>query len=313
MTPLVRSYVLGTLIAFAAMSPASAQSIDGSHPVVEPAAGAELWVSSDSEKTSVVKLTGRALWDFEGPTNFQGIDLEHAWFSPEGQHAREQTRVYLDMAGAAGGNWKWNAKLGTNGSTIVGSGSIRASDWSKELFLEREIVETPRGVDQGIYYTLLGASADLVSGREDTLSAMAGVQKFTGSNTRLHLRGTYVHVIKPELGLSIQLRARYFHSTFPGEFDYYSPRNFIQLTPVVQMRRFDRAGWMYLIALGYGAQRATGSRWQAARLADLRLESPSSSRRLQAFAELQFSNNSLVGAASNYNYMVARLGLTTKL
>lgn len=311
----VRSCALACSIACLAVAPASAQSVGGSLQtgLVQPAAGVEFWMSSDSEKTGVVKLTGRALWRFEGSTNYQGIDIERAWFSPEGQHARKQTRAYLDMAGAVATKWNWSAKVGTNGTTILGSASIRASDWSKELFVERETVETPRGVDQGIYYTLLGASADLVSDRRDTLSAMGGVQKFTGSNARLHLRGTYVHVLKTDLGLSIQLRTRYFHSTVPGEFDYYSPRDFIQLTPVVQMRRFDRGGWMYLIALGYGVQRATGSHWQAARLADLRLESPRSSRRLQAFAELQFSNNSLVGAAGNYNYAVARLGLTTRL
>lgn len=311
----IRSCAVACSIGFAAVTPASAQSSDGSFHgnLVQPAAGVELWTSTDSEKTSVVKLTARALWNFEGTTNYQGIDVERAWFSPKGQHAREQTRAYLDIAGDVAGKWDWSAKLGTNGSTILGSGEIRASNWSKELFVEREIVETPRGVDQGIYYTLLGASADLVSSSRDTLSAMAGVQKFTGKNARLHLRGTYVHVIKPSLGLSIQLRARYFHSTFPGEFDYYSPRQFMQLIPVVQVRRFDRGGWMYLIALGYGAQQATGNHWQAARLADLRLESPGSSRRFHAFAELQLSNNSLVGAAGNYNYIVARLGLTAKV
>ena len=315
MNRFVRSCALACFIAFAAAAPAEAQSIDRSHrgDLLQPALGAELWMSSDSEKTGVVKLTGRALWSFEGPANYQGLDVERAWFSPEGQRAREQTRAYLDVAGAVAGIWNWSAKVGTNGSTVLGSASIRASDWSKELFVEREIVETPRGVDEGIYYTLVGASADLVSGSRDTLSAMGSVQKFTGRNARLQLRGTYVHVLKPSLGLSIQLRSRYFHSTVPGEFDYYSPRNFIQLTPVVQMRRFDGAGWMYLIALGYGTQRATGTRWQAARLADLRLESPRSSRRLQTFAELQFSNNSLLGAAANYSYVVARLGLTASL
>jgi hypothetical protein len=70
---------------------------------------------------------------------------------------------------------------------------------------------------------------------------------------------------------------------------------------------------MYLVALGYGAQKATGSRWQAARLADLRIESPARSRELQAFIQLQYSNNSLSAGAGNYHYVMARLGLTAKL
>lgn len=285
----------------------------GSSPELAPAAGVELWASTDSDKTSVVKLTGRALWEFEGPSKYQGIDLERAWFSPDGQHTREQTRVYADLADSIGDKWKWSAKVGTNGDTILGAASLRSSDWSRELFVEREIVETPRGVDEGIYYTFAGASADLVSGREDTLNAVAGVQKFTGRNERFHLRGTYVHVVEPRLGLSLQLRARYFHSTVPGEFDYYSPRDFVQVIPVVQMRRFDHAGWMYLAALGYGAQKATASKWQSARFADLRVESAARSRKLHAFAEVQYSNSSLVGAAGNYDYVVGRVGLTARL
>ena len=305
---------LAFVIGFTAMTPASAQSVNAPQSdLVQPAAGLELWMSSDSEKTSVVKLTGRALWAFDGAARYQGIDIEHAWFTPEGQHTREQTRAYLDFAGTVRSKWNWSAKLGTNGDTVLGSGSIRTSDWSKELFAEREIVETPRGVNDGIYYTLLGASADLVSARQDTLSTMAGVQKFTGRNARLHLRGTYVHVIEPAVGLSVQLRARYFHSTAPGEFDYYSPRDFVQLSPLVQLRRFDHTGWMYLIALGYGAQEASANHWQSARLADIRLESPRSSKRLQAFAEIQYSNSSLIGAAGNYSYLVGRLGITTRL
>jgi hypothetical protein len=70
---------------------------------------------------------------------------------------------------------------------------------------------------------------------------------------------------------------------------------------------------MILLAAGYGAQKATGSGWQAARLADFRLESPASSTKLRAYAEVQYSNSSLVGAASNYRYIVGRIGLTKRL
>ncbi len=313
MTPLRDLVTFALFIGFTWATPAWGQSLKAPESdFLQPALGAELWMSTDSEKTSVVKLTGRTLWRFGGATDYQGIDVERAWFTPQGQHTREQTRAYLDFAASARRTIKWSAKVGTNGHTILGSGSIRTSDWSKELFVEREIVETPRGVDDGIYYTMLGASADLVSDRQNTLSAMAGIQKFTGKNTRIHLRGTYVRLIEPSFGLSVQLRARYFHSTMPGEFDYYSPRDFAQVIPVVQFRRFDHTGWMYLIAVGYGAQKATGSHWQAARLADFRLESPKSSNRLQAFAAIQYSNSSLFGAAGNYNYVMARVGITTR-
>ncbi|MGN6850640.1 MAG: hypothetical protein ACTHJK_14385 [Sphingomicrobium sp.] len=299
------------VLSAAAIAPARAAD-EGPASSFQPGAGVEIWASTDSDKTSVVKLLGRALWDFEGPAKYGGIDVERAWFAPDGQHARRQTRVYLDLADSLGGKWKWSVRVGTNGDTVLGSASVRSDDWSKELFVEREIVETPRGVDEGIYYTFAGASADVLSTRANTINLVAGFQKFTGRNDRLHLRGTFVHVVDPRLGISIQLRARYFHSTVPGEFDYYSPRDFAQLIPVVQMRRFTRSGWMVLVAGGYGAQKATGSSWQSARLADVRIESPRSSRKLQAFAEVQYSNSSLAGAGAHYSYVMGRLGLTRR-
>jgi hypothetical protein len=155
-------------------------------------------------------------------------------------------------------------------------------------------------------------SLDHALGDRDNLNTTAAVQEFTGKNVRLHVRGNYVHVVKPALGFSVQLRTRFFHSTKPGEFDYYSPRNFVQAIPVAQMRRFDSGGWMYLVALGYGVQKATGTGWQSARLADLRIESPHQGRDLQAFAGLQYSNNSLSQGGGSYHYVAVRAGLTAR-
>lgn len=310
-----RRCVPAMLALSAALTPASAEQAAApeAERLLAPAGGVELWVSTDSDKTDVVKLLGRALWSFKGPDEYQGIDLETARYSPQGQRSRKQERVYLDLADQLGTKWRWRARVGTNGHTVLGSATLRASDWSKEFFVERDIVETARGVDEGLYYTFVGASFDFPAGERDVFNAMSGFQKFTGRNERLHLRGSYVHVIKSDLGLSAQLRARYYHSTVPGEFDYYSPRDFAQILPVVQVRRFDRSGWMYLVALGYGAQKATGSQWHAARLADLRIESPVSSRKLQAFGQIQYSNTSLSGGGGAYHYVMARLGLTLRL
>lgn len=279
----------------------------------QPGLGAELNFSTDSDHTDVMKLSGRGLWKFDDRDHYQGIAIERAWFTPSGDNTRTDTRAYIDLADNLGANWRWRAKVGTNGDTILGSAALRSKDWSKEFFLEREIVETRLGLDRGIYYTFGGASFDIPAGPRDTFNVMGGVQEFTGKNVRTHLRGSLVHVLAPKLGLSAQLRARYFHSTHPGEFDYYSPRNFRSLLPVLQMRRFDNRGWMYLVALGYGAQKATGSHWQSARLVDLRIESPARSNKLQAFAQLQYSNNSLNQGGGGYHYVAGRLGLTVRL
>lgn len=275
------------------------------------AAGTELFVSTDSDDTSVVKLLGRALFQDDGADNFVGVAAEQAWFTPLGGDTRKDQRAYLELGRKLGSNWIGRARLGTDGKTWLGSANLRTRDWSKEIFLEREIVETPRGVDEGVYYTFLGASVDFKLSDTDTFNTTAAVQAFTGKNERLHLRGSYVHVVKPSLGLSVQLRARAFHSTEPGEFDYYSPKTFVQVLPVVQMRRFTSSGWMVLGAVGYGLQKATNSDWQSARLADFRVESPRGTRDLRAFVSVQYSNNSLSGSG-DYNYVMGRVGLTAR-
>lgn len=274
-----------------------------------PAAGLELFASADSEKTDVVKLLGRAAVRDKGTDDYLGIAVERAWFTPQGRKTRKDLRVYADLAGQAGKDMLWKARLGTDGETWLGSANVRSSDWSKEIFLEREIVETRRGLEDGIYYTFLGASMDSSVSPSDTFNLTAAIQSFTGRNERLHLRASHVHVIKSELGLSVQLRARYFHSTAPGEFDYYSPRNFFQLLPLVQMRRFSSSGWMLLGAAGLGAQRATGTGWQSAKFVEARFEGPRGSRGFRTFGQVQYSNSSLAGSG-NYDYVMARLGVT---
>lgn len=300
--------LLAGLAAWTAMTQSPARAAEGETPAA-PAAGVELFASTDSDDTSVVKLLGRGLVENDGPDRFFGIALEQAWFTPQGGRTRKDQRIYADLADKAGDKWLWRARVGTDGDTAIGALSARTADWSKEFFVEREIVETPRGVDEGIYYTLAGASFDLASSERNTLNAMVGVQEFTGSNERLHLRGSFIHVVKPELGVSAQLRARAFHSTEPGEYDYFSPKNFVQVLPVVQMRRFTNTAWMILGAAGYGVQKSTGSNWQSARLADLRVESPRQARNFRAFAHIQYSNSSLTGSG-DYHYVMGRFGLT---
>ncbi len=298
-------FVLGA----AALSPAMAQDELDSGDGMSPAAGVEVWASTDADNTDVIKILGRALWDFKGRDKFQGIAVEKAWFKPLGGQTYEAERVYLDLADSLGDDWLWRARIGTDGDTVLGSASIRRRDWRQEFFVEREIIETPLGLKNGIYYTFVGANFDLPVDDSNVFAVMGGVQEFTGDNVRLHARASYIRALDSNVGLTAQLRGRYYHSTHPGEFDYFSPRDYGEILPVLQIRRFDNDGWMYLAAAGYGVQKATGSDWQAARYANLKIESPRNARRIDAFAEAVYSNNSITGGL-NYDYVLGRAGLT---
>ncbi|QNP44549.1 hypothetical protein H9L15_15745 (plasmid) [Sphingomonas daechungensis] len=77
------------------------------------------------------------------------------------------------------------------------------------------------------------------------------------------------------------------------------------------MRRFTTSGWMLLGAVGYGAQRATGGAGLGPPGRSPRGK-PAWTARFQAFAQAQYSNNSISGSG-NYDYVMARIGLTKSL
>ncbi|WP_338243083.1 hypothetical protein [Aurantiacibacter hainanensis] len=239
-----------------------------------PALGTEIFASGDSDNTTIL----RAALDFDlrndGDADRIGIRLENAWYEPLGGPVRERQRVFL-QAGDRSDEWTWAARLGTDGNDVIGSASIHdESRFRKEFFIERDIIETPLGLERDLYTTFAGGVIDLPVDDRNIFTVLTGLQEFSGDNERIHLRANFIHVLKPDAGLSVQLRTRYFHSTEPGEFDYFSPRDFGQVLPTVQLRRFV-GGWQFLAVGGLGAQRFTGGDWRQANYAEGRVQSPS--------------------------------------
>ena len=237
------------------------------------AGGVEVFASSDADGTSIVKAGVFADFMHADLEHYQGIKFEHARFAPFGRDAVDDERIYYRFADT-GERWKWRGSLGTDGATWLGSASVFTEDARRqEYFIERDIVETPLGLQRGIYSTFAGAAFDLPLDARNIITALVGVQSFTGDNTRLHLRGRYIRVLDEDRGLSAQLRTRYFRSSDPREFDYYSPRWHAEAIPVLQLRRF-RGGWMYQGAAGWGRQRDSDSHWRNARMLEASVTSP---------------------------------------
>ncbi|HUG46666.1 MAG TPA: hypothetical protein VMK31_09190 [Sphingomicrobium sp.] len=285
-------------LAAAVQSPAQAAS---------PAAGIEVFYSSDAEDSEIFKTA--VLFDLKHASRdkYLGVKFERARFTPLGQDGKTMERVYIRAADSIGG-WKWNATVGTDGHTILGSAAIHdQSKFRKEFFVERDIVETPLGISRGLYSTFAGAAIDLPADDRNIFTAFAGIQDFTGDNVRLHLRGNYVHVLKPQWGLSAQLRGRYFKSSQPGEFDYFSPRWYAEVLPVIQMRRFV-GGWQLLGALGYGAQRDSDSKWRSSRYANARFTSPRFHKDWALTGNFVYTSTP-VATGNTYGYFQANIGL----
>lgn len=264
------------------------------------AVGTDTFASRDTDGTEVTRAS--LTWDmrFDDIERYRGLRFERAEFRPAtGGRVRDE-RLYLRFADV-GERWKWNGALGTDGDTWLGAASLYTEErFRQEYFVEREVIETQQGLTRGIHYTFVGGAWDLPIDERQLITAMLGVQDFTGENRRYHLRARYIAVLQPDWGLSAQLRVRYAHSTTPGEFDYYSPRWYAEALPTLQIRR-SRGGWVYQGAVGWGRQQDSGSDARRSRLAEFLVQSPRRGRDWYLRAGFTYSDTPTV-AGAQYGY-----------
>jgi hypothetical protein len=274
---------------------------------LDQAAGFDIFASSDADHFQVLKLGASYYLNYASTEQYQGARFEHFAFSSKDGGTVTQERGYLNLADTAG-DWKWSGTVGTDGRSILGSGSIYTQGtFRQEYFLDRDLIETPMGLDRGLYFTFLGGSYDIPLDDRNTVTALIGSQVFSGKNYRIHLRGNYIYVVEPDWGLSLQFRARYFWDSQPREFDYFSPRWYMEGIPTVQLRRF-YARWQFLAAAGWGLRRNNGASWESARLVQLSVISPRFGSDWLIDASFLYSNMP-IAASYAYTYDQATVSL----
>lgn len=239
----------------------------------------EAFVSSDADGSEVQKW-GLG-WDVSrrDREHWIGLKAEQARFAGPGFSHSEQ-RLYLRAAGTFGpqapddDSWRWQVSPGTNGDAVLGSASLHTEgERRKEVFLERELLETRQGVADGQVVTFLGGAIDQPLGDRWSSTGLLGLQDFDDDNLRTHLRGTLVYALMPEAGISLQLRSRYYRNSEPFAGDYFSPPWYGEALGAVGLRRFV-GGHQYRAVMGYGRQRDSGQDWKRARLLQVGYESP---------------------------------------
>lgn len=295
---------IALVVAMVGWSPAVAAQ---ERPYLE-AVAADLFASNDAEGSETLRVGVSVDWHHDGQDSYQGLRLETARFSPMAGPDTEEQRLYYRFA-RKGADWSWSGMIGTNGDTALGTVSVHNDDRIRqEYFVQRERVETEQGLDQNLYYTFAGAAFDLPVDDRNTFTALVGVQDFSGENVRTHLRARYIHVVKPDWGLSVQLRTRYFQNSEPAEFDYFSPEWYVEVLPLVQVQRF-HGGWRYQAAVGVGAQRDSDSGWRSARHFEASVTSPAINRDWHVKAAVVHSDTP-VTSGYTYDYNQVSLSLT---
>lgn len=300
------SRALMTLAVLCALAPAAlAQEREQARQAV----ASEVMASSDSDGNHTTKVSLGWDWRYAAPDQWSGVQVQDADFRGDGWRKREQ-RVYLAGAGAAG-SWRWEGKLGSNGDRLLGSGSIHSQDpYRKELFVERDVLETRQGVRHGWVQTYAGAALDVPFSDRWSGTVLGALQDFgVGDNLRAHLRAYLIYALLPQQGLSLQLRTRYYHDSHTGEADYYTPGEYRQALGVLAWRR-NVGGYQWYARAGLGRQRSGSDAWRQARLLEFGLDTPHWKQawlRLDAgYSDMPAINGS---ADSGYDYRYALLQL----
>ena len=262
--------------------------------------GLDTFYSTDADDTDIARVAVDFDFDHVDADHYTGLSLEQARYRPFGLAAVDEQRIYLRFAG--GDQWLWKGRAGTDGHTVLGSASIHNDAARRqEYFIERDILETPQGLDERLYTTFVGAAFDTPLGARTTLTTVAGLQHFDGDNLRTHLRANLIHVLSEEHGVSAQLRTRYFHDSEANEADYYAPGWHAQAIPTLQLRRFVD-GWRYQVAAGIGAQRSADTSWEAAHLFEASVTSPATDSDWTFRAGFLYTDTPGVTGGAGYDY-----------
>ncbi|WDS37080.1 hypothetical protein [Pseudoxanthomonas sp.] len=294
-----------TIAVLAALGAPAFAADDSAHQAVR----ADLVLGSDSDGNQTLKSNLGWDWRYVAPDQWSGVQVQDARFSGDGWHKQEQ-RVYLSGAGLAGA-WRWEGDVGSNGHRLLGNASIHSEDaYRKEFFVERDVLETQRGVRNGWVQTYAGGALDLPLSERWSATTLAALQDFgVGDNLRSHLRANLVYALLPQQGISMQLRTRYYHDSHTGEGDYYAPGTYRQAMGVLAWRRYI-GGTQWYARAGLGRQQSGDDAWRQARLLEFGVETP---RWKQAWLRLDagYTDTPAINGSSDsgYNYRYMQLQL----
>lgn len=193
-------------------------------------------------------------------------------------------------------------------SSLYATWSLRPSPRTGiELLAASDLVETQPALERATAYAFAGASAERQLTQRFTAIGLAGYQRFSDGNERVHLRGRLIWMLLPEQGLSAQLRVRQYESQqLDVDGAYFNPGRYREWQAGLAMRKRS-AGWTWAGALAAGREQIDHDDQRTTLLADVRTEGMlRENTRLVLHASYQRSAGFTVAAADDgYWYGVA--------
>jgi hypothetical protein len=292
--------LLAALFVLLAAAGASAQS----------AALGEISVSGDADHFGALHLRTGVLTGYTSPFHYAGIALQTTRYTQSGWHRDAPAVLFL---------WR-NQKRDTLAGTIAEAGVVHIegrtrvigdATWSLrpnrhtgiELLAASGLVETRRALENATAHAFLGISAERQLGQRVTLIGLAGHQRFTDGNERLHLRGRVIWLMVPEQGISAQLRWRQFRSNQRDVGDaYFNPGHYREWQAGVVMRKH-HAGWIWYGTVAAGRETIDGRSSRPTALAEVRAEG-AFGKRAYVVLNASYNRSAGFGIAERYWYRV---------
>lgn len=270
--------------------------------------------SGDADHFNAWRLRGGALTGYRSPFDYAGFAAQTTHYTRFGWHAdapavlfvwRKQQRETLAGTVAEGGVVRVAGRIRPIGDATW---SLRpAARTGIELIAAGDLVETQRALESATAYSFGAVSVEQQFGTRFTAIGLAGAQRFTDGNKRVHLRGRLIWMLVPEQGLSAQLRWRQYHSS---QLDvggaYFNPERYREWQGGLAIRK-RYAGWIWSGTLAAGREEIDRGVQQTTKLAELRTEGPIGKR---ARLALHASYNRSAGFGTAADYWYRTVGFT---
>lgn len=239
----------------------------------------DLRAGGDSEHFDALRLRSGGLFDYESPFRYAGFVAQTTHYTQSGWHRdapavlilwRKQNRETLAGTIAEAGVVRIAGRMRVVGDATW---SLRPSPRTGiELLAAADLVETQRSLERATAYTFAGISAERQLTPRFTAIGLAGYQRFTDGNERVHLRGRLIWMLIPRNGLSAQLRWRQYDSNgIDAGGEYFNPGRYREWQAALAMRKRS-GGWIWSGTLGAGREQIDRDVQQTTLLADFRAE-----------------------------------------
>jgi len=268
----------------------------------------DVTVSGGSDHFEALRLRGGALLDDQSPFRYAGVAAQTTHYTQSGWHAdapavlflwRDQRRETLAGVMAEGGVVRVAGRIRPIGDATW---SLRpAARTGIEFVAASDLVETRRAMERGTAYTFGAVSMERELTKRLTVIGLAGAQRFTDGNDRIHLRGRLIWLLVPEQGISAQLRWRQYRSQQLDVDDaYFNPGRYREWQAGLAMRK-RYAGFVWTATVAAGREEIDRNERHPTKLAEMRAEGMlGNGMRLAVHAS--YNRSAGFGIRDNYSY-----------